>query len=60
VLAQPVKAIKRLAADVAHKQVEICVIVVQSRLSLVHACDAATSNKAVTILRFIATLENAY
>jgi len=36
VLAQLVKAVKRLAADVAHKRVEVWVGVVQSRLSLVH------------------------
>jgi hypothetical protein len=49
VLAQLVKAVKRLAADVAHKRVEVWVVVVQSRLSLVHVGYVAISNKAVTI-----------
>jgi hypothetical protein len=47
VLAQLVKAVKRLVADVAGERVEVRVVVVQSGLSLVHAKYVAIWNKAV-------------
>jgi hypothetical protein len=50
VIAQLVKAVKRLAADVAHKRVEVRVVIVQSRLSLVHTGYVAISDKTVALL----------
>ena len=52
-LAQLVKAVKRLAADVAYKRVKVWIIVVQSWLSLVHAGYVALLNKAVTWSVFV-------
>jgi hypothetical protein len=53
VLAQLVKAVKRLAADVAYKRVEVWIVVIQSWLSLVHAGYVALLNKAVTWSIFV-------
>lgn len=40
-LAQLVKAVKRLATDVAHEWVEVRVVIVKPRLSLIHAAHDA-------------------
>jgi hypothetical protein len=48
VLTQLIKAVKRLAAYVARKWVEVGLVIVYSRLSLVHEYRVAASNKAIT------------
>src|SRR5919109_753333 len=48
VLTQLVKAVKRLAAYIAGKRVEVGLVIVYSRLSLVHEYRVAASNKAIT------------
>ena len=47
VLTELVKAVKRLAAYVARKRVEVGLVIVYSGLSLVHEYRVAASNKAI-------------
>jgi hypothetical protein len=49
-LTQLVKTIKRLVANVTHKWVEVGLVIVHARLSLIHARYVTLSNKVVIII----------
>jgi hypothetical protein len=57
-LAQLVKTIKRLVANVTHKWVEVGLVIVHARLSLIHARYVTISNKVVIIIVCLSLLTN--